>query len=78
VKASRLAGHGLPYEGRALDEHRPIGRGLWGSHRPGFWSSSLPVGRTRCECGEWSPVLPTTAARKRWHREHKDEIRSAS
>lgn len=28
-----------------------------------------------CECGEYSPLLPNRAARKRWHREHKDQVR---
>jgi hypothetical protein len=32
------------------------------------------VGRTRCECGEWSPELPSTAARQRWHRDHKNDV----
>lgn len=34
------------------------------------------TGRALCECGAESPVLPSTAARKRWHREHKDAIRA--
>lgn len=34
-------------------------------------------GASRCSCGEWSPLLPSSAARKRWHREHKDAIRAA-
>jgi hypothetical protein len=33
------------------------------------------AGRALCECGKKSPVLPSTAARKRWHRQHKDAVR---
>jgi hypothetical protein len=32
-------------------------------------------GRALCECGKKSQVLPSTAARKRWHREHKEAVR---
>jgi len=63
MKPNRLVGHGLRDEGRVKD---PAGR-LWNCE-----------GSTRCECGERSPVLPTTAARKRWHREHKDAVRDGA
>ena len=33
-------------------------------------------GRARCSCGAESPPLDSDAARKRWHREHKDEVRA--
>ena len=43
-----------------------------------------PVGYARngpgqgiCSCRQLSPVLPTNAARKRWHKQHKDEILAA-
>lgn len=29
----------------------------------------------RCSCGAKSEALPTAAARKRWHAEHKDALR---
>lgn len=54
----QLAGHGLRMEGRVNKYHG------WGSGE----------GRARCYCGEESPTLPTTAARQRWHREHKAQI----
>lgn len=73
MKGTRLAGHGLNYEGRALNEDAPF-TGAWVHYSPGFWSSDQREGRTRCECGEWSPVLPSSAARKRWHREHKQQV----
>jgi hypothetical protein len=60
---NRLAGHALPYEGRIAD-------------RLAYWGSRGGEGATRCSCGEESPVLPSTSARQRWHREHKDAIRA--
>ncbi len=27
-----------------------------------------------CSCGERSPDLPSTAARQRWHRQHKEAL----
>ena len=56
----------MPHEGRAMVEHRTLG--LIAAY-PQFGP-----GQTRCQCGEWSPELPTTAARKRWHREHKQQV----
>jgi hypothetical protein len=29
-----------------------------------------------CECGAKSDLLSSGAARKRWHRDHKNEVRS--
>ena len=37
----------------------------------------LYPGWPRCECGERAPTLPSDAARKRWHREHKEAVRAA-
>ena len=31
-------------------------------------------GNGECSCGAISEVLPSTAARQRWHREHKAEV----
>lgn len=54
-----IKGHGLRGEGRVLST--------------GGWVKSGPdVGR--CECGASSDHLPNTAARKRWHREHKQAV----
>lgn len=55
----RVAGHGLRYEGRTHNAYRGLGNG---------------VGTGKCECGAESPDLPTTAARQRWHKEHKAEV----
>jgi hypothetical protein len=32
-------------------------------------------GCAKCSCGQFSPTLPNRAARKRWHKEHKEEVR---
>ncbi len=63
MRNTRLSGHDLRFEGRGVD---PVTRVLHNG-----------AGHARCECGQWSPVLPTTAARKRWHRdEHKPAMRA--
>lgn len=62
-----VPGHGL------RDEGKPF---WWSEHRqeyvrkPGCDSE----GQALCRCGEFSGVLPTDAARKRWHRAHKEEV----
>lgn len=80
VGKTRLEGHALFGEGRPVSwvkdsEHRSV-------HHIGLktayvdYNALRPSGRALCECGAESPVLPSTAARKRWHREHKDAIRA--
>jgi hypothetical protein len=62
MRNTRIPGHTLPFEGRVY-----IGESLVG-HGNG-------PGRARCSCGEMSPeVLPSTNARKQWHREHKEAV----
>lgn len=60
-KGARLPGHALPNEGRLS--------------RFGGGEINGP-GTVRCICGERSPLLPNTAQRKQWHRDHKDDIRA--
>lgn len=62
MRNTRLPGHTLRNEGRLAG-----------------WPMSAQngVGKTRCSCGEPSPELPSTAARKRWHAEHKQSISTA-
>jgi hypothetical protein len=55
----RLSGHSLLFEGQ------PCGLNFYA--RSGNGSG-------KCSCGELSPILPTNAARKRWHREHKADV----
>ena len=64
MKNTRLAGHSLPLEGRVQMGGRLLGNGNG-------------TGRARCSCGEESPLLPSTRARRAWHRDHKNDIRSA-
>jgi len=58
---TRLAGHGLRHEGR----HWTAAGYVSGGMAPGV-----------CECGAKSPELPSAAARKQWHRDHKADIRA--
>ena len=60
---TRLAGHGLRYEGRV---------GMGGMILP----NPNGYGRASCSCGMDSPLLRSTARRKAWHRDHKTDIRS--
>ena len=59
---TRLAGHGLFNEGR-----------YWTGFR--YVSGGMATGV--CECGAKSKPLPSANARKKWHRDHKNDIRSA-
>lgn len=76
MRNTRLLGHGLLREGRAFeavtpDPWRPVpymGRA--------FRYTGEAEGRAVCSCGDCSEVLPSTAARKRWHEEHKAEVRA--
>lgn len=63
MKATIVPGHGLQFEGRAYDDDAR-------------WVLYGKTGRGLCSCGELSPVLPSIAARKRWHREHKAEVKA--
>lgn len=40
------------------------------------WSGVGGVGAARCSCGTFSPVLPSGAARRRWHRDHKRQVQT--
>jgi hypothetical protein len=56
----RVPGHILP------------NRGIRADWRPGEAPALRHgTGVARCSCGETSPVLPSTKARTRWHRDHK-------
>jgi hypothetical protein len=45
-----------------------------GSNRKLYGYSWEKVGPGQCSCGLLSPDLPSTAARKRWHDAHKDDV----
>jgi hypothetical protein len=60
-----LPGHALRNEGRVF----------WDEHLERADDDPPSRGSAVCECGATSPVLDSDNARKRWHREHKDEMR---
>lgn len=65
--ANRLAGHTLRSEGAPFSSiagHSYQVRTTW-------------TGRGLCSCGARSDVLDSNAKRKKWHRDHKDDIRPA-
>ena len=68
MTSTRLAGHGLFNEGAPVDDN---GRRIWPDN------DLHPYGRAQCECGVKSDIEPNYAARKRWHRDHKQEVRDA-
>jgi hypothetical protein len=69
-KNTRLPGHGLRSEGMPY---------LWADWGEGpAWRQSLDWrGYGLCSCGATSEVLASNGARKRWHADHKDEVRAA-
>lgn len=58
TRAHRLMREGAPYD----DGGNERGGGDLGVRGPG---------RALCTCGELSNILPSAAARKRWHKDHK-------
>lgn len=70
-----MKGHGLLYEGRPV--WRKPTAGVHGHEVGGgtHWWLANPAGTGIgvCRCGATSPVLPSNAARKRWHAEHKTD-----
>ena len=66
---TRLSGHGLRSEGKPYEED---GRG--GTRRADVYGE--PDGFGLCSCGERSGVLGSDADRKRWHKKHKEQVRS--
>lgn len=80
--STRLAGHSLLREGRAyhIDGCFECARGrtdhVYGGHVTAVEYGSMTQGHGRCSCGDASPCLDSGAARKRWHAEHKAEVRA--
>lgn len=64
MKNNRLSGHSLMSEGRALNDEGHI------QSRP------EGIGRAGCSCGVKSAVLDSDRGRQRWHKTHKDEVRT--
>lgn len=63
---SRLTGHGLRHEGWAY-----IGTNIRATSE-----GAAGPGMAKCECGAMSEMLRSRSARKRWHAQHKDELRA--
>jgi hypothetical protein len=61
---ARVAGHTLRAEGAPFDE---AGAGP-------MYHYEGKVGRAKCSCGALSEMLPTNAARRRWHADHKAAV----
>jgi hypothetical protein len=65
---TQIPGHGLQFEGEPFD---PVPRdGRWARI---YGGSKVGVGV--CSCGQTSDVLTSNNARKRWHKDHKAEVR---
>lgn len=65
--STRVPGHALIAEGEPYYEN---GRQRF------LWRGDGGEGRALCECGELSEALPFGDARKRWHRQHKEEVKA--
>jgi hypothetical protein len=68
-KNTRLAGHTLRNEGQPFVKDRITGG--WCRNMGGWKGVAL------CSCGAASPELVHNNERKRWHRDHKEEVRAA-
>lgn len=64
-RTTLLPGHGLRAEGKPY------------LRLDGRWvRAENEVGRGVCSCGESSEIAISDAARKRWHADHKEQLRS--
>lgn len=63
-----VKGHTLLGEGQGYDSN---GKRTWTYHPERHVHG-------QCSCGALSPPLPSNGARKRWHAEHKQQIREAT
>ena len=71
--STRVRGHGLLSEGRPDERRQGDEEDKPSWHRADRW---MHEGHGLCQCGASSPLLDTNGARKRWHRQHKSEIRN--
>lgn len=80
MRNTRVPGHGLQREGRAFDLVASTNPWAPDEVRRGPWLqyTGEREGRGACSCGECSPILPSTAARKRWFEDHKATMREAA
>ncbi|MCM3884126.1 hypothetical protein [Frankia sp. R82] len=74
VGQTSIPGHGLQREGRAFTVPNCCGYSLTDT-TPQLGEPGRYGGHGVCRCGEVSDHFDSTAARRRWHNRHKDEIR---
>lgn len=71
-----MKGHGLLYEGRPVWRSvTPTGPRYDATGLGWYMANPVGPGIAVCRCGAISPVLPSNAARKRWHQGHKNEMK---
>ncbi len=76
MRRTQVSGHGLLAEGAPFEfepSPDPESDALELTRRHGMGVSGQ--GRAVCSCGAYSESLPTAAARRRWHNEHKAEAK---
>lgn len=66
----RVPGHTLAHEGapHIVDETGRVVR----VRAP--WGGVGGYGRALCSCGQMSPLFDSAHKRKKWHRDHKEEV----
>jgi len=69
MRRTNLRGHALRSEGKAYG----LNGEPKGSPLTRYWGH---IGQALCECGDASEVLWSDAARKRWHANHKAEVKA--
>ena len=68
--SGRMKGHALIAEGAPHDD--------MGDRLPSYWGGVSGYGRGKCSCGVLGPAHDSANYRKRWHRDHKEQIRKES
>ena len=69
--SNRMAGHTLVAEGAPHNMRGTRWHNLYNYTTGG-------TGYGKCSCGKLSPLLHSSRDRKKWHREHKEELRKES
>ena len=77
MRNTRLAGHTLLREGKPHSIDGCLNCEAIARHEESTKTVGLRgfLGHGRCSCGDASECLSTDAERKRWHTDHKDEVR---
>lgn len=69
MKSTRLKGHALMFGGHPY---------IYSDYDGGYHLAGLgcSTGVATCSCGVRSQKLSSTAERRRWHRDHKEQMRA--